>query len=207
MEQLVMGHAGILAQFGINGAGLAFVASGLLVRDQRPGVPAPVVARNILQQTRLSDGLEAIVKAQRTIGIDYVLATSWGVANLEASATEYDCQYLQDDLFSSANHVRSPALQDLQAGLYGLDSFVRQGRMVQLLQRNRGALTVESLQEIQCDHADYPFGICRHAIEGVSEAQARCAVILKPAERLMWVTDGNPCSRSYAEFQAQATTS
>jgi hypothetical protein len=204
MEQVVMGHPGILAQFGMNAAGLAFVSSGLLVTDQRPGVPAPVVARKILQQVRLSDGLEAVVRARRTIGIDYVLASSFGAVNLETSATEYDFQYLQDDVFATANHVRSPALKHLQAGLYGMDSFVRHGRMLQLLVAGRGSLDMAALEEIQGDHADQPFGICRHTVPGLSDAQTRCAAILKPAERLMLITDGNPCSKPYQEFRIGA---
>jgi isopenicillin-N N-acyltransferase-like protein len=203
MEQLVMGHAGILAQFGLNGAGLALVASGLLVTDQRPGVPAPVLARKILQQKRLCDGLEVIVQARRTIGIDYILATPFGVVNLETIATEHDCHYLQTDILATANHVRSPALKPLQAGSYGMDSFVRLGRMEQLLRREHGSLVLESLQEIQRDHADYPFAICRHTQNGLSDAETRCAVILKPVERLMWIAGGNPCSWPYQEFKLQ----
>jgi isopenicillin-N N-acyltransferase-like protein len=205
-EQVVMGHPGILAQFGMNAAGLAFVTSGTLVSDQRPGVPAPVVARKILQQKRLSDGLEAVVRARRTIGADYVLASPFGVANLETSAAAYDCHYLQDEVFACANHVRSTALKHLQAGLYGMDSFVRHGRMLQLLEAGRGALDMEALKEIQGDHADYPFGICRHTVEGLSDAQTRCAVIVKPSECLMLIADGNPCSTPYEEFRIGVTT-
>jgi isopenicillin-N N-acyltransferase-like protein len=203
MEQVVMGHAGILAQFGMNAAGLAFVTSGTLVSDQRPGVPAPVVARKILQQERLSDGLEAVVRARRTIGADYVLASPFGVVNLETSAAAYDCCYVQEEIFSCANHVRSPALKHLQAGLYGMDSFVRQGRMLQLLAAGQGSLDMEALMETQGDHADHPFGICRHTVDGLSDAQTRCAVIMVPAERLMLITDGNPCSRPYEEFRIE----
>jgi hypothetical protein len=90
---------------------------------QRPGVPVPVVARKILKQRRLSDGLEAVVRARRSIGVDYVLTSPYGVANLEISATECDCQYLLDEVCACANHVRSTALKHLEAGLYGLDSF------------------------------------------------------------------------------------
>ncbi len=203
LEQVVMGHPGILAQFGMNGAGLAFVSSGLLVSDQRLGVPAPVVARKVLQQVRLSEGLEAIVQAQRTIGISYVVASSFGVVDLETSAAEYDCHYLQDDTFACANHIRSRALDHVQAGLYGLDSLVREGRMLQLLRAGHGALDVDALKTIQADHADYPFSICRHVVEGTSNAQTRCAVLMKPAERTMWITGGNPCESPCLEIKIQ----
>jgi isopenicillin-N N-acyltransferase-like protein len=199
-EQLVMGHAGILAEFGINSAGLAFVASGLLVTDQRPGVPAPVVARKLLEQTRLGDALDAVIRAKRTIGISYLLASPFGVVDLETSAADYDCHYLQGSVFACANHVRSPALKHLQAGLYGADTFVRQGRAMQLLRASRGVLDLDSLKAIQRDHADYPLGICRHA-EGAGAAMTRCAVLLKPAERLMLITDGNPCEMPYRRFE------
>lgn len=73
--------------------------------------------------------------------------------------------------------------------------------MLQLLRAGHGTLDVDSLQAIQGDHADYPFGICRHVVEGTSNAQTRCAVIFRPADRLMWISDGNPCERHYVEFQ------
>jgi isopenicillin-N N-acyltransferase-like protein len=201
LEQVVVGHPGIIAQFGFNGAGLAFVTGGLLVSDQRPGVPAPVVARKILQQTRLGDALDAIVGAERTIGVSYVVASPFGVVDLETSAAEHDCHYLHDDIFACANHIRSGALRHLQGGLYGMDSFVRKGRMLQLLRAGHGTLDLDSLKAIQADHTDYPFSICRHVVEGTSNAQTRCAVIFRPADRLMWITAGNPCQAPYAEIQ------
>jgi isopenicillin-N N-acyltransferase-like protein len=187
----------------MNGAGLAFVSSGLLVSDQRPGVPAPVVARKILQQTRLSNALETIVGAERTIGVSYVVASPFGVVDLETSAADYDCHYLVDDIFACANHIRSSALDHVGAGLYGLDSLVREGRMLQLLRAGYGELDAGSLKVIQADHTDYPFSICRHVVEGTSNAQTRCAVIMKPAEQNMWIAASNPCRSPFQEIRIQ----
>jgi isopenicillin-N N-acyltransferase-like protein len=125
------------------------------------------------------------------------------VVDLETSAADYDCHYLVDDIFACANHIRSSALDHVGAGLYGLDSLVREGRMVQLLRAGYGELEAGSLKVIQADHADYPFSICRHVLEGTSNAQTRCAVIMKPAERTMWIAAGNPCRSPFQEIRIQ----
>jgi hypothetical protein len=73
--------------------------------------------------------------------------------------------------------------------------------MVQLLQSYHGRLDLEALKSIQCDHADFPVGICRHYVEGTSPVQTRCAVLFKPVEGLMLLANGNPCEQSYTQFQ------
>jgi hypothetical protein len=205
LEQLVMTHPGKLAEFGLNSAGIAFVGSALLVSDRRPGVPAPAVARKLLEQTRLSAAVDAVIRAERTVGIDYVLASPYGVVNLETSAVDYDIHYVLDDLLSCANHVRSPVLRHLQIGLYGADSVVRAGRMLRLLGDRVGVLDLDALKVIQQDHTDYPVGICRHVGEGNSWTQTRSAAIIKPSEGLLLISDGNPCERVYARVRIRAT--
>ena len=95
-DQLVVGHAGIMAEFGINAAGIAFVGSAILVADQRPGLPAPVIGRMILGKRRLGDAAEAVTEARRTVGIHYVIASPFGIIDLESSATRHAIAYVQD---------------------------------------------------------------------------------------------------------------
>ncbi|MFC6585465.1 C45 family autoproteolytic acyltransferase/hydolase [Sulfitobacter aestuariivivens] len=82
---LFVGHAGILCQFGMNAAGISVVASALRVDDQRPGVPAPIIARLILNETRLSSAVEAIVLNHRTVGIHYAVGSPTALSMWKAA--------------------------------------------------------------------------------------------------------------------------
>ena len=144
-EQIIITHPGIIAEMGVNAAGIAFVDSAILVSDQRKGVPAPVIARKILQQKHLGNAVDAVVLAERTIGIHYVIAAPFGVIDAETSATQYSANYLQDNLFTCANHIRSSELKHLGIGIYSSGTFIREGRMMQLLRSRYGKLDMEVL--------------------------------------------------------------
>lgn len=205
-DQLVIGHAGIMAEFGLNAAGIGFVASAILVTDQRPGLPAPVIARMILRQRRLGDAAGAAIDATRTVGIHYLIAAAFGMIDLETSATRHAIAYVQDDVHAFANHIRSPDLLPLSLGVYGQSTFVREGRMHQLLAAGGHRIGVPYLQDCLRDHADHPMSICGHVAEGVSTCESRCAVVLKPAEAAMWVTDGTPCAHPFQELKLAPTS-
>lgn len=197
-HQLVVGHAGIVAEFGLNAAGIAFVGSAILVRDQRPGLPAPVIGRLILNQRRLAAAAEAITEARRTVGIHYVIASPFGVLDVETSATRHAIAYIEDPVFACANHIRSPDLRDLGLGTWGHGTIVREGRMRQLLAAS--APTPEHLKRCLADHADWPLGICGHAAPGVSTCESRAAMIARPADATLWVSDGTPCNHPFQEL-------
>jgi isopenicillin-N N-acyltransferase-like protein len=201
-DQLVVGHAGIMAEFGLNAAGIAFAGSAILVADQRPGVPAPVIARMILESRRLAQAAEAVTETARTVGIHYLIASPFGVIDLETSATRHAISYLQEPAFASANHIRSPALADLALGTWGASTYVRKGRMRRLLVEAGPSPTPEALQRCLADHADFPVGICNHVAPGLSACESRAAMVARPADATLWVADGPPCSHPFGEFKA-----
>lgn len=198
--QLVVGHPGILAAFGLNAAGIAFVASAILVRDQRAGLPAPILGRLILAERRLGAAAEAVTAARRTVGIHYVIAAPFGVIDLETSATRHAIAYVQDPVFTCANHIRSPDLRDLDLGTWGHGTVVREGRLRQLLADGGATPQVDRLRACLADHADAPLGICGHTAPGLSTCESRAAMIAHPASATLWVCDGTPCAHPFKAF-------
>ena len=77
--------------------------------------------------------MDAVVQAERTIGIHYVIAAPFGVIDVETSATQYSANYLQENLFTCANHICSSELKHLGIGIPSSGTFIREGRMMQLL--------------------------------------------------------------------------
>jgi isopenicillin-N N-acyltransferase-like protein len=200
--QVAIGHAGIICEFGVNDAGIGFVASAIVVADQRPGLPAPVIGRMILSHRTLSEATNALVAAERTIGIHYLIGSRFGLMDVESSAREHTVAYIADDTFAFANHIRSPALQPLGLGIYGHNTFVREGRMAQLLARGHGDISPATLQSYLADHADAPLSICAHVEAGRSTCESRASVVLRPSDGTLWVSDGTPCTHPWREIRA-----
>ena len=204
-EQLVYSHMGVVGAGGVNAAGLAIVENTLVPSDQRPGVPFPIVMRKVLQQTRLSDFIGAIITAPRLSGHNYIIGTSYAAVDIETSATEYDFKYLQDGIFGHANHYESLALKQLDILPEWLpDTLVRSGRMLQLLKAKFGKLDLDALKEIMRDHADYPVSICRHEDKRHGTLSTLSMLIYRPEDRLMLVTYGTPCVSPSQEFTIPA---
>jgi len=200
-EQLILGYPGIIGECGINTAGLAFAASGILVSDQRAGLPAPLICRKILEQKRLSAAAGAVVNARRTIGIHYLIAAPFGVIDLETSAARHSINYIAAPVTTCSNHFLSPELKPLQLGYFSMDTILRKGRMQELLDKDCGELDIPIIKQALSDHADYPTGICRHAVDGTSTSESRCAVILQPNNGLMLASNGPPCQNDFQEFR------
>jgi len=204
-EQLVYSSMGVVGVGGINAAGLAIIDNTLVPSDPQLGVPFPVVMRKALQQTRLSDFVGAIITAPRLSGHNYIIGTSYAAVDIETSATKYDFKYLQDGVFGHANHYESPAMKYLDLLPEFLpDTLIRSGRMLQLLKAKFGKLDFETLKEIMRDHADYPVSICRHEDKRHVELGTLSTLIYRPEDRLMLVTNGNPCISPFQEFTIPA---
>jgi isopenicillin-N N-acyltransferase-like protein len=206
-EALVFSHAGILCQAGMNAAGISLVASAIRVSDQQPGVPAPLIARMILQTTRLGSAADALVLTRRTVGIHYVIASEIGILDVETTATRHAIRYVDEPVFTCSNHIQSASLASLSLQLPANGTYVRDGRMRRLLNDHAGRITPDVLKICLSDHADHPHSICSHAIEGVSTAESRAAVILRPAQRVMLFSDGPPCSNEFMAFQIESSKS
>lgn len=202
-EQVLYSHAGMVGMAGVNAAGLAIVDNSLKPSDQKPGVPYPVVVRKALQQTTLSDLCGAIMVAQRACGMNYVIGSPFAAVNLETSALKYSLKYIQEGIFGHANHYEAPELIELEALADWLpDTLIRSGRMVQLLKAGFGKLDLDALENVMCDHANYPNSICRHT-DSPRGYKTVSTIICKPVDRLMLVTDGNPCENQFQGFSIE----
>ena len=71
---------------------------------------------------------------------------------------------------------------------------------MQLLNGKFGEIDLEIIKEIMSDHADYPVGICRLDDQHHPELGTLSTIIYRPEDRLMLVTDGNPCCSPFQEF-------
>ncbi len=163
-ETLVWTSAGILGCAGLHAAGIGVVINKVTPDDGRPGVPYPFIVRKILQQTRLSDALQAVLSAHRASGVHYLLSDASGImASVETSAT--DARVLEPDepVYVHTNHYLAPAMQayETRRRSFNADSLYRHRRARDLV-RGRLPLSTEDVMGILRDHAGGPGSICRH---------------------------------------------
>lgn len=203
---VIFTHPGVVGGTGINDRGIALVWNSLQARDARQGVPVPLLVRRGLQATKLSDAVTATLTPTRAIGFNFIIGSDFGAVNIEAAAARQHITYLGRH-FAHANHYEAPELLALEGNpTYPGSSFVRGGRMRQLLDNAAGQIDLELCQDLLRDHANYPGSICAHDDEREYPYLTRAAVVYVPAKRAMYITDGPPCQAPFVEYQVEATT-
>jgi isopenicillin-N N-acyltransferase-like protein len=201
---LLYTHPGVVAGMGMNAHGLALVWNSLQSTDQHAGVPVPFLVRLALRQPKLSDAIAACLRPARAIGFNFVLGADFGAVNIEAAATRQHVTYVGDH-FAHGNHYEAPELLALEGNpTYEGSSFVRAGRMKQLLAMTAGQIDLETCQQLLRDHANYPGSICAHLDPPDYPSMTKAAVVFVPEQRAMYITDGPPCDAIFEEHRLVA---
>ena len=205
-------EAGLLAKAGMNDHGLGLVTNTLVSSLDRgkPGVPYHVVLRSILDCENISEALGRVLAASRSSSANYLLASSDGLAvNLEClqgDSAGVLAEPPHDGLFTHANHFRRIPASARDLGIVLIpDSFFRQERIDELLRER--PVSVPLLQKALRDHTNHPDGICAHEHEDEQEflrSATIASLIMDLSAAKMWVSDGNPCQRSYCELDFSA---
>ena len=198
---LMYTHPGIVGGTGINAFGVAQVWNSMHARDAHCGVPIPFLSRLALRAEKLSDAIPNVLRPVRAIGFNFVIGSEMGAVNIEATARDQRVTYIGRH-FAHANHYADPALIPAEGNaVYNGSSFVRSGRMAQLLDQNAGHLDNATMQELLRDHANYPGSICAHPDLPAFGHLTRAAMIYQPAERALHVTDGPPCESAFVKHR------
>ncbi|HTP10023.1 MAG TPA: C45 family peptidase [Anaerolineae bacterium] len=108
-------YGGLLANVGLNGAGLAQCINSMYPTDVRPGVPRVFIGRHVLTAPRLGVAIERALHPQRAAGYNHVLADESGeLYSLETTAQQFDLRYAQAGHVAHANHYVSERLRALE---------------------------------------------------------------------------------------------
>lgn len=201
---LLFSFAGIIGCQGLSSHKLAVVVNKLLARDVRAGVPYTFMVRRALEQKNLVEALGQIMMAERAAGINYLLADSSVIINIETTACYFDVLPMPDNIISHANHYKSRRLQEHEV-IDGIlpESFVRDAAMYNRIKNGYGQIDVPKAQQLLADHSSYPYSICNHPAENVPYYRAHqtiASTIYTPADLKAWVCWGNPCQEKYEEY-------
>lgn len=200
---LVFTIAGIVGCAGMNNKGLATVINNLTTADAQPGVPYPFIIRRLLLSSNVGETIDSVVGAQRTSGINYIIANKCGaVISIESSATKYVVTYSFDRPIIHANHFLQDRLfsQEARSIVDRGHSIFRQYRMEYLLSEC-DQYQKEDLYKVLSDHENYPIGICRHDEPTDTCGKTVAGMIFLPKQQKAFIATGNPCENEFREYQ------
>jgi isopenicillin-N N-acyltransferase like protein len=193
---LVFTIIGCVGMIGMNDAGIAIGINNLLSRDGQPGVTWPFVIRKALEQTTLDDALACITSAKLAGAHNYLLADPSGHGyNVEAMATSYHIEALNEGSLVHTNHCLSPVTLPLERPRLPASQQSSEYRLSQAEELLRqGPITLNSLIALTREN-----GICVPS-QPPMFVETCGAAIMRPATREFWAVWGLPVENEYERF-------
>ena len=200
-----MTYGPLLVNIGLNAEGIAVAIDSVYPTDGRVGIPRILCSRAVLQARTIGQAIRASVVKLRAGGYSYLLGDPNGeIYCVESSATTHDILYGDDGWLVHTNCYMSPKMKLIEEpGTYS-SSNVRLNRARRLLRNQLGSVTVESLQQILCDHVNFPNSICVH--ENPEEPphereMTLVSLVMDLTDRVVWAAPGPPCEHEYLAYR------
>lgn len=205
-SMLIFGEAGVMACVGLNNAGLAVTTNHLECEGEgkREGLPNPVVRRQVLAQCGLGPAIETVLKAERGSSCNFLISHREGEAvDLEATPDQVFWLTPEDDLLVHANHFVSPTARATvrdRGLLTSADSLYRDNRVRRYLSRDRGRVTLSTIQAAFQDRFGAPHAVCRSPMSGKVSATV-ATIIMDTTAQIMWVAPRPYGPHKFAEYR------
>jgi isopenicillin-N N-acyltransferase-like protein len=206
-------YPGMMANAGLNEAGIGISWNSLPRIDIQYGVPTYAIIENVLRQSRIGDALNAVIEADRAGCFNFVIADGTEIYSIEATPDDAEVIYSRASL-GHANHYTCDRFRkeqnlsgdkgrNLDVGTPG-STIVRHNRINKLLDENSGKINLNLMKELTRDHVNYPDSICRHPETGYGDAEAyvSCATwIMDTTNKEWWIAHGGPpCENEFSEY-------
>jgi len=203
-DALIYSYAGAPAMMGINSAGLSVCINALGFEKPAIAVPMLCVVRELLNQKDLNGALHSIERADRAFALNFMVADTRGIMDVEANPVNVAVRR-SEDILHHANHYLygTEGFTDAKPEVYRANSVSRCDRMAGLMNRNRGKLDMNLFQEFLRDHENKPNTICAHvnpARPPAHHSRTLDGMIYVPEKREAWITKGNPCQNEFVRY-------
>lgn len=194
---LTVTMAGMLAQEGLNSAGLALCGSMVRSSDWREGLPTrKFLRRKVLEQPTVARAIAVIAQApQRASSHNLMLADDSTVVDVETTAGRVGVNAPKEGVICHTNHYLHAEFEGENAGLgaYLENSSARWRTLERGMGSRTGSLGVADVKAILADHSGGANAVCRHAERDAYRGETNVAVVLEPSSRAMHVAFGPPC--------------
>jgi isopenicillin-N N-acyltransferase like protein len=203
---LLFAEAGVMAATGFNNMGLAISTNHLECEQdgKREGMPNAIIRRQMLTQSSFGAAIETVLEAERGFSTNFMISHREGEAiDLEATPDRVFWLTPEDDVLVHANHfVSIPArtlVQDLGL-LTSADSLYRDKRVRRYLVRDRGRVTLSTIQAALQDRFGAPRAVCRAPEPGKSSSTV-ATVIMDTTAQIMWVSPRPYGPHKFTEYR------
>ncbi|OJX39575.1 MAG: hypothetical protein BGO78_13800 [Chloroflexi bacterium 44-23] len=201
---LAMSYGGLLPNVGFNSFGIAQCCDSVYPDDSRIGIPRIVYSRAVLAAKSPADAIRSILVPQRAAGYNHLIVHDSGeMYNVETSARQFALIYGEEGCLVHTNFYLDAEMKRVEDEPEELISArVRYHRAWRLLHASHQH-SVESLQEIQRDHVNYPDSICNHGIDKnvLNSEKTIMAMVIDLSNRRMHAAWGSPCKGTYHTYQ------
>ena len=194
-------EAGQLIREGFNSHGIGLCNNALQSVQDTMGVGIPVtfLRRKVFTCTTFEEARDLLLNTRRTVSNNMLLASKDGQAvDIESYPGGGHTIDPMGGIVTHANHfVVNPALNALEGS-------PRDDRLRELLERKRGAITIDYIKKCMCDHENYPKAICRHPSD-VDMPLARrgmtvASMIVDFEDAAVHICAGPPCEGDFMKF-------
>ncbi|BEQ13054.1 C45 family peptidase [Desulfoferula mesophila] len=206
LQQLVLPILG-LGEYTLNSAGLGCCLNGVapMQPDLRPRIPLAAYLPKAMRQSDPAQARGILEQACRGIVSVTLGDARGGLICVEGTLDEVEVLEPKGGILVHANNYRTPRFQAVDNyQMVFPDSPARTARMQQRAEELSGRLTHATLGEILSDHQGRPNSICRHpdpAVPPMLQAESLGSFIMLPAQRVMLVAAGNPCTHEYLRYE------
>lgn len=194
-----MTEAGQLIRHGFNNFGVGIVTNNLDSKADTDGVGVPTnfMRRRVITSRSMEEAVDHIVSAPRAVSCNLMIGSENGTVDLEVNP-KYDIRIMPDNgILTHANHFR--VHRELEKDFD--QAFFRDVRLYSLLERRRGSINPEFIQDCLKDHyrenPESGEAVCNHDERwAVTIASQIYDLTAKEA----FVCCGNPCEGTYRHY-------
>lgn len=202
---LIYTYAGAPAMMGINSAGLSLCLNALGFDAPKIGVPMLCVVREVMNQKSIDDAIAAIERAERAFALNFIMASPKEISNVESNPMKVEVTKSADLLYHANHYIFCPVegFSEAKSPEYRKNSTSRCNRMQDLIESNKGKLTLPMLEGFLRDHENRPDMICSHVNHNRTRAhwsRTLDGMIYMPEKREAWIAHGNPCESEFERY-------
>lgn len=199
---LLFTEAGMIGGKGMNSAGLSLTLNALSTQKYAHGIPLHVRMRRILEQTTMEEGYKAAVTGAQPSPANLILTHRDGISlDLEIDCDGVDVLQPQRGVIVHTNHFIGPKFS-VRPHAASSNTYTRLQRITTLLE-NKAGLTAADAKAALCDHAGYPYSICKHTDpaakkDAMQQGATNYALIMDLTNGVAYFAWGNPCESQFS---------
>lgn len=192
---------------GVNSKGIALCVNFVSDGRYRVGVPFSVIAREILGSKSIGEALDAVTKARRGAGANYIIADENGECyDVETTSHNFNFIYVPNYLAHANHYLLEKNVKDDKYLRLTPSTMIRCNRMNKLLNKQLGNIDLDVCSQFMKDHVNYPHSICMHQDENAPTqkwVKTMDSIMIVPRAREIWVTRNNPCGEVFKKYVLQ----